>query len=101
MLLAKDSGQHLNLMHFSKSCMHYTPYKTGSELDHLMFDVADAKIVAAHKELVAAKEATIDLVGRLRSAWYRDPAGVGRLQPWARIGVLSQIWTPPSAQVVE
>ncbi len=43
MLLAKDSGQHLNLMHFSKSCMHYTPYKTGSELDHLMFDVADAK----------------------------------------------------------
>ena len=40
-------------------------------------DVADAKVVAAHKELVAAKEATIDLVGRLRSAWYRDPAGVG------------------------
>ncbi len=37
----------------------------------------DAKVVKAHKELVAATEATIDLVGRTRLAWYRDPAGVG------------------------
>jgi lactoylglutathione lyase len=45
MLLEKKSGQRLNLMYFSKSCMYYTPYKTGSELDHLMFEVDDAKKV--------------------------------------------------------
>jgi len=40
-------------------------------------DVADAKVVQEHRELVAAKEATIDLVGRIRLAWFRDPKGVG------------------------
>ena len=39
--------------------------------------VADEKVVARHKELIAAKEAIADLVGRLRLAWYRDPQGVG------------------------
>jgi hypothetical protein len=34
-------------------------------------------IRAEHRELVAAKEAAIDLVGRIRLAWYRDPKGVG------------------------
>lgn len=43
MLASKDSKQRMNLMHFSKSCVHYTPYKTGSELDHLMFEVEDVK----------------------------------------------------------
>ncbi len=43
MLVSKDSGQRLNLMHFAKSCMHYTAYKEGSELDHLMFDIKDAR----------------------------------------------------------
>jgi catechol 2,3-dioxygenase-like lactoylglutathione lyase family enzyme len=43
MLLAKDSGQRLNLMHYSKGCIHYAAYKTGSEMDHLMFEVDDAK----------------------------------------------------------
>ncbi len=43
MLLSKDTGQRLNLMHYSKGCMHYAPYKSGSELDHLMFEVDDAK----------------------------------------------------------
>jgi hypothetical protein len=40
-------------------------------------EVGDEKIAAAHRELVAAKEATIDLVGRIRLAWYRDPRGIG------------------------
>jgi hypothetical protein len=40
-------------------------------------DVADEKVGREHKELVAATEAVIDLVGRLRLAWYRDPNGVG------------------------
>jgi catechol 2,3-dioxygenase-like lactoylglutathione lyase family enzyme len=43
MLLTKGSKQRLNLMYFSKSCVHYTPYKSGAELDHLMFEVDDAK----------------------------------------------------------
>ncbi|MBM4040336.1 MAG: hypothetical protein FJ290_17655 [Planctomycetes bacterium] len=40
-------------------------------------DVADAQVVKEHKELVTAKEAVIDLVGRIRLAWFRDPKGVG------------------------
>lgn len=40
-------------------------------------DVADEKVVREHRELVAAKEAAIDLVGRIRLAWFRDPKGVG------------------------
>jgi len=43
MLLSKDTGQRINLMYFAKNCMWYTPYKNGSELDHLMFEVDDAK----------------------------------------------------------
>lgn len=52
MLLSKGSGQRINLMYFAKSCMWYTPYKeNGSELDHLMFEVEDAKKL--YKKLVA------------------------------------------------
>jgi hypothetical protein len=40
-------------------------------------DVADQNVVREHRELVVLKEAVIDLVGRIRSAWYRDPKGVG------------------------
>lgn len=44
MLVSRDSKQRINLMHFAKNCMWYTPYKeNGSELDHLMFEVDDAK----------------------------------------------------------
>jgi len=35
------------------------------------------EVVKEHTELVAAKEALIDLIGRTRLAWYRDPKGVG------------------------
>ena len=34
-------------------------------------------IVKRHRQLVAATEAMIDLIGRIRLAWYRDPAGRG------------------------
>ena len=34
-------------------------------------------VVKRHRDLVAASEALIDLVGRIRLAWYRDPKGVG------------------------
>jgi hypothetical protein len=40
-------------------------------------EVADETVVREHRALVAAKEAVIDLVGRIRLAWYRDPKGVG------------------------
>ena len=43
MLVSRDSKQRINLMYFAKNCMWYTPYKSGSELDHLMFEVDDAK----------------------------------------------------------
>jgi hypothetical protein len=34
-------------------------------------------VVKAHKERAAAKAALIDLIGRVRLAWYRDPDGTG------------------------
>ncbi|MHC4915639.1 MAG: kelch repeat-containing protein [Planctomycetota bacterium] len=34
-------------------------------------------VVKKHRDLVAAKESLIDLIGRTRLAWYRDPKGVG------------------------
>ncbi len=37
----------------------------------------DAKIAKEHKELVAATEMLIELIGRTRLAWYRDPKGIG------------------------
>jgi len=40
-------------------------------------DIADPKTVKEHQELVAAKEAAIDLVGHIRFAWFRDPKGEG------------------------
>ena len=37
----------------------------------------DKAVVKQHKDLVAAKEALINLIGRIRLAWYRDPNGIG------------------------
>jgi hypothetical protein len=37
----------------------------------------DAKVVREHEVLVAARAGLIDLIGRTRLAWFRDPAGVG------------------------
>ena len=41
------------------------------------FDAVDAESLKKHKQFVEAKEAVIDLIGRIRLAWYRDPAEVG------------------------
>ncbi|MBN2473654.1 MAG: hypothetical protein JXB62_03525 [Pirellulales bacterium] len=49
-------------------------------------EVTDTNVVRQHRELVAAKEAVIDLVGRIRLAWYRDPAGVGTAAELAALG---------------
>jgi lactoylglutathione lyase len=43
-LLDKETGQRLNLMYYAEDCKLYTPYKMdGVELDHIMFEVKDAK----------------------------------------------------------
>jgi lactoylglutathione lyase len=43
-LLDEETGQRLNMMHYTEDCKLYTPYKMdGVELDHLMFEVKDAK----------------------------------------------------------
>jgi catechol 2,3-dioxygenase-like lactoylglutathione lyase family enzyme len=47
------TGQRINLMWYAKSNRLYTPWKeNGVELDHLMFEVKDAK--AAYNKLVRA-----------------------------------------------
>ena len=78
MLLSKDTRQRMNLMWFAKNCMWYTPYKeNGVELDHLMFEVKDAK--KTYKELLAkgAPAATELWEGKDRVMGYvKDPNGI-------------------------
>ncbi|MGA2066241.1 MAG: kelch repeat-containing protein [Thermoguttaceae bacterium] len=40
-------------------------------------EITDKKVLEEHRQWVAANEAMIDLVGRIRLAWYRDPKGAG------------------------
>jgi len=43
-LIDKETGQKMNIMWYSKTCRLYAPYKmNGVELDHLMFEVKDAR----------------------------------------------------------
>lgn len=42
-LVDKSTKEHLNLMHYKPGSENYTPFKEGSEMDHLMFEVKDAK----------------------------------------------------------
>jgi catechol 2,3-dioxygenase-like lactoylglutathione lyase family enzyme len=81
-LIDEKSGQRLNLMHYAEDCKLYTPYKMdGVELDHLMFEVDDAKRV--FNELVS-KGAPIasDLIERetdngvFAMGMIKDPNGI-------------------------
>ncbi len=77
-LVSEDTGQQMRLMHYTKSCRLYTPYKLdGVELDHLTFRVKDAaklykKLVASGAPsampLWAGKEATLGYI--------KDPDGI-------------------------
>ena len=49
-------------------------------------DPSDEKVVQEHRELVAAKEALMDIIGRVRLAWYRDPKGIGTEAELAALG---------------
>ncbi|VVC00576.1 Glyoxalase/Bleomycin resistance protein/Dioxygenase superfamily protein [uncultured archaeon] len=43
-LVSKDTKQQMRMMHYTKSCKLYSPWKeNGVELDHLSFKVPDAK----------------------------------------------------------
>ena len=81
----KQTKQRLNLMWYAKSCRWYSPYKmNGVELDHLMFEVKDAK--KAYKSLLrkGATKATDIWEGKERTmGLVKDPNGI-----W--IGVMSQ-----------
>jgi catechol 2,3-dioxygenase-like lactoylglutathione lyase family enzyme len=84
-LIDTATKQRLNLMWYAKSFRWYTPYKmNGVELDHLMFEVKDAK--KAYKKLIrgGAPKATDLWEGKERTmGLVKDPNGI-----W--IGVMSQ-----------
>ena len=81
-LLDEKSGHRLNLMHYTEDCKYYTPYKLdGTELDHLMFVVDDARKI--FDELVARgapiamdlHERTTDQ-GMFAMGMIKDPNGI-------------------------
>ncbi|VVC01406.1 Glyoxalase/Bleomycin resistance protein/Dioxygenase superfamily protein [uncultured archaeon] len=51
-LRSNDTGQSLRLMHYARNCELYKPYEKGDEMDHLTFQVPDAR--KAFNRLVAA-----------------------------------------------
>jgi lactoylglutathione lyase len=82
-LLDEETGQRINLMHYSEDCKLYTPYKLdGVELDHLMFEVKDAK--KAFRELVKkGAPIAMDLWeretpdgGKVAMGMVKDPNGI-------------------------
>ena len=85
MLVSKETKQRLNLMWFSKSCMWYKPWKNdGVELDHLMFEVDDARKTYEKLRARGAPAATELWEGKERAMGFvKDPNGI-----W--IGVSSQ-----------
>ena len=81
-LVDEESGQRLNMMYYAEDCKLYTPWKMdGVELDHLSFEVEDAK--KTFNELVK-KGASVawDLVERktddgvFAMGFVKDPNGI-------------------------
>ena len=78
----KSTKQRINLMWYSKSCAIYTPWKEdGVELDHLMFEVDDAK--KAYNKMVKAgapvamKLREFESKGkRIAMGFVKDPNGI-------------------------
>ncbi len=86
MLEDKETKQRLNLMWYAKSCKWYSPYKmNGVELDHLLFEVKDAKKAYSRLRKGGAPKATDLWEGKERTmGLVKDPNGI-----W--VGVMSQI----------
>lgn len=78
MLVSKDTKQRLNLMWFSKSCTWYKPWKNdGVELDHLMFEVDDARRTYEKLRARGAPVATELWEGKERAMGFvKDPNGI-------------------------
>ncbi|VVB99764.1 Glyoxalase/Bleomycin resistance protein/Dioxygenase superfamily protein [uncultured archaeon] len=76
-LLSKDTGQRLRIMWYSKECEWYEPYKKGSEMDHLVFDVDDARKEYDRLVKNGAKAAT-KLFERpgMAMGFVKDPDGI-------------------------
>jgi catechol 2,3-dioxygenase-like lactoylglutathione lyase family enzyme len=81
----RATKQRLNLMWYAKSCRWYVPYKmNGVELDHLMFEVKDARKAYARLVRRGAPAATKLFEGKERTmGLVKDPNGI-----W--IGVMSR-----------
>lgn len=78
MLMSRESKQRLHLVHFSKGCVHYSAYRTGSEMDHLMFEVDDARKVY---DTLVANGAQIGMKlweekGGFKLGFVKDPNGI-------------------------
>lgn len=81
MMAATDGAGHIVIVGSDKKTENAGWTRT------VIFDVASgewntlplpsSEITALHREYVGASEAVIDLVGRIRLAWYRDPKGEG------------------------
>ena len=79
-LLSRDTKQSMRLMHYTKSCKLYTPYKLeGVELDHLTFRVPDAKKL--FNKLVAAGAPVASPI------WENDDVAIGYIKDPDRIWV--------------
>lgn len=81
-LLDKKSGQRINLMHYAKDCRLYTPYKMdGVELDHLLFEVDDAK-KTFNQMVKKGAPVAMDLMerdtddGHFAMGFVKDPNGI-------------------------
>jgi len=74
----KATKQRINLMWYAKSCRWYTPYRmNGVELDHLMFQVKDAKREYNRLRRSGAPRATDLWEGKERTmGLVKDPNGI-------------------------
>ncbi len=81
-LIDEDTKQRLNLMHYSEDCRLYTPWKPdGVELDHILFEVEDAK--KTFKEFVEkGAPVAMELMerdtddGHFAMGFVKDPNGI-------------------------
>ena len=81
-LADKETGQKLVIMHYSEDCKAYTPYKMdGVELDHIMFEVNDARKVYEDlvKNGVPVATAIMEFErpeGMFTTGFVKDPNGI-------------------------
>ncbi|MCL5733737.1 MAG: VOC family protein [Patescibacteria group bacterium] len=81
-LIDEKSGQRLNMMYYAEDCKLYTPWKEdGVELDHLSFEVDDAKKTfdelvknGAPVNTVLMERKTDD--GIFKMGFIKDPNGI-------------------------